>query len=108
MAHLPRDGKGRKKDAGGRVACNGHYDAAKGPPADQLLVTRSGSSLLKLARTTSQLGSPFCLRPLAALDQKQESGSTGCEAGSRRGLGQAALAMKPRTHFSTQKAGWRV
>jgi hypothetical protein len=59
MAHLPRDGKGRKKDAGGRVACNGHYDAAKGPPADQLLVTRSGSSLLKLARTTSQLGSPY-------------------------------------------------
>jgi hypothetical protein len=53
MAHLPRDGKGRKKDAGGRVAYNGHYDAAKGPPADQLLVTRSGSSLLKLARTIS-------------------------------------------------------
>jgi hypothetical protein len=37
MAHLPRDGKGREKDAAGRAACDGNYDAPTGTPGHQLL-----------------------------------------------------------------------
>jgi hypothetical protein len=37
MAHLPRDGKRREKDAAGRAACDGNYDAPTGTPGHQLL-----------------------------------------------------------------------